>query len=83
MYSGNIERRYSQRRGDRTKSALENADDGEAGERIVYRNLAGRGLLEERHDLEERIKRLKDKQEKTSAQLQRSDTRITDLEHRV
>ena len=52
-------------------------------DRISYGNPAGRELLEERHDLKERIKRLEDKQEKTDAQLQKSDVRITELEHRV
>jgi hypothetical protein len=65
------------------QSVLENADYRAAGERIIYGNLADRGLLEERHSLKERMKRLEDKKEKMNAQLQRSDARTTDLEHHV
>src|SRR2546423_6131075 len=57
-------------------SALGSADYGEARGKIIYGNLLGRELLEERHNLKERMNRLEDKQTKT-------DTKITDLQHRV
>jgi DNA repair exonuclease SbcCD ATPase subunit len=42
-------------------SALASADYGEAGGRLTYRNQSGRELLEDRHDMKERMKRLEDK----------------------
>jgi archaellum component FlaC len=42
-------------------SALASADYGEAGGRSTYGNQSGRELLEDRHDMKERMKRLEDK----------------------
>jgi TolA-binding protein len=57
-------------------NALESAYCGEAGGRSTYGNQWGRELLEERHDMKERMKRLEDKV--TSLQ-----HNVTDLQHNV
>jgi len=49
----------------------------------TYGNLAGRTLLEERHDMKEMMKRLENKLEKTDAEQKEMKTQITDLQYRV
>jgi hypothetical protein len=61
-------------------SALASADYGEAGGRSTYGNQSGRELLEDRHDMKERMKRLEDKLTKETTSLQ---NKITNLEHHV
>jgi hypothetical protein len=68
-------------------SALASADYGEAGGRSTYGNQSGRELLEERHDMKERMKRLEDKltKETTSRQNENADLQHenADLQHHV
>ena len=66
------------------------ADFGAAGERNTYENQASQSLLEDRQDMKERIKRLKDWMAKIDAQMadhqaQMADhqARIADLQDRV
>jgi predicted nuclease with TOPRIM domain len=49
----------------------------------VYGNLAGRELLEEKHDMKERMTKLENKLQKTDTELQKTNTRVTDLQNRV
>jgi hypothetical protein len=60
---------------------------GEAGGRSTYGNQSGRELLEERHDMKERMKRLEDKltKETTSRQNEIAGLQhhVTDLQHHV
>jgi predicted nuclease with TOPRIM domain len=75
-------------------SALASADYGEAGGRSTYGNQSGRELLEERHDIKERMKRLEDEltKETTSCQNEIAGLQneiaglqhhVTDLQHHV
>src|SRR5271155_2590906 len=75
-----MERRHLQRRKTVLNNALGSADYGVAGDRTTYGNPAGRGLLEETHDMKERMKRLEDKLEKMNTNLK---TEITDLKTEV
>jgi hypothetical protein len=54
---------------------------------MTYRNLAGRGLLEERHEMRERMRELEDNMQNTRTELQTMETKlqtqITSLEHHV
>src|SRR5438874_2599734 len=59
---------------------LEGADYGEAGERFIFGNPAGRELLEERDALQERLKRVEGKLEKLEKD---SKSKIADLQHHV
>jgi hypothetical protein len=63
--------------------ALESAHYGAAGERITYGNLAGQELLEEKHDLKERMKRLEDKQANSEREIANHKTQISYLQDRV
>jgi hypothetical protein len=64
-------------------NALASAEYGGAGEITTYGNLAGRTLLEERHDMKEMMKRLDAGQKEMKAQQKEMKTEITDLQHRV
>lgn len=67
--------------------AFASADYGEAGGRSIYEDRLGRELLEERHDLEDRMKRLEDKLTKETTSLKNQtiglQNQITGLQHRV
>ena len=63
--------------------ALESADYGAAGEKITYGNLGGRELLEEKHSLEERMKRLEDGQANLKTEIANHKTEISYLQDRV
>jgi hypothetical protein len=56
--------------------ALEIADYGIAGERFIYGNPTGLGLLEERQEMKERITRIE-------SEIASHKNQITDLRHRV
>jgi hypothetical protein len=64
-------------------SALSSADYGEAGERLIYGNLAGMWLLEEGYDMMQRMKRFEEKMGARDARQQNLDAQITDLQHHV
>jgi hypothetical protein len=61
-------------------TALASADYGEAGGRFTYGNQSGRELLEERHDMQERMKRLEDKLTKETTIRQNENA---DLQHHI
>jgi hypothetical protein len=58
--------------------ALESAHYGAAGEKITYGNLGGRELLEEKHDLKERMKRLEDEQANSGTEIANLKTEVAD-----
>jgi uncharacterized coiled-coil protein SlyX len=58
--------------------ALESAHYGAAGEKVTYGNLEGWELLEEKHDLKERMKRLEDKQANSETEIANLKTEIAD-----
>jgi hypothetical protein len=55
-------------------TALASADYGEAGGRSTYGNQSGRELLEDRHDMKERMKRLEDKLKRLEDKLTKETT---------
>jgi hypothetical protein len=61
-------------------TALASADYGEAGGRSTYGNQSGRDLLEDLHDMKERMKRLEDKLTKETTSLKND---IVGLQHHV
>jgi uncharacterized coiled-coil protein SlyX len=63
--------------------ALESAYYGAAGEKITYGNLGGRELLEEKHDLKERMKRLEDKQANSGTEIANLKTEIANLKAEI
>jgi hypothetical protein len=72
------------------KNALINTDFGFAGEMTVYGNPTGRELLEEKHDMKERMTKLENKLQKTDTELQKTNTdlemtntQVTDLQNRI
>ena len=57
---------------------MRSAEYGAAGEKNTYRNQAGRGLLEDGHDMKERIKRLEDRMANIDAQIADHQAQIAD-----
>jgi uncharacterized protein (DUF3084 family) len=55
------------------------ADFGAAGERNTYGNQAGRGLLEDRQDMKERMKRLNDWMAKIDTQMAKMNTQTAKM----
>lgn len=65
------------------KRAMGSAEYGAAEERNTYGNQADRGLLEDIHDMKERIKRLNDWMAKMDTQMADHEAQIADLQDRV
>jgi len=61
--------------------ALEYAHYGAAGDRITYGNPSGLELLEDKHDLKERVKRLEDKQAKSEREIANHKTHKTQISY--
>ena len=59
------------------------AEYGAAGEKNTYGNQVGRGLLEDRHDMKERIKRLEDQMANIDTQIADHHAQIANLQDRV
>ena len=59
------------------------AEYGAARERNTYGSQAGRDLLEDRHDMKERIKRLEDWMANIDTQIADHEAQMTDLQHRI